>query len=59
MTSGPYHDDAFAHLQKLGLKEEAIGSGADRLNTDTRAVLIQPFKIGQTKKQGLDEINWS
>lgn len=51
-ASGASHDDAFAHLQKLGLKEAALKSGADRLGADAREVLIQPFRrVARRTKQ--------
>jgi hypothetical protein len=41
---GEYHDQAFAHLRQLQLKQEAVKSGADELGSNLRRLLIQPFK---------------
>lgn len=42
-ASGDYHDEAFAHLRQLGLKEMAAESGANELGRRLRLRFIQPF----------------
>lgn len=46
--TGDYHNDGFAHLKTLGLREKAVESGANTLGLAIRALLCRPFRDAAT-----------
>ena len=43
-ATGRPHEEAFAHLRQLGLKEKVFRSDAQCLGVEVRKLLNQPFK---------------
>ena len=50
-ASGSYHDQAFAHLRELGLKEKAIKTGTQDLGRGVRRLLDEPFRSAKRGRE--------